>query len=90
LIIVSKAGKKSAIKTPYQNTDAPDHEPNKKGRCNECDGPVSHGTTGVVVLVVVVVLVLVTTVGTDVLSVIPPPARRPLLPEFDPLFAPIE
>jgi hypothetical protein len=43
-----------------------------------------------VVVLVLVVLVLVTTVGVAVLSVIPPPARRPLLPEFDPLFAPIE
>jgi len=52
--------------------------------------PNFYGTAGVVVFVVVTVSVLVTTVGVAVLSVIPPPARRPLLPEFDPLFAPIE
>jgi hypothetical protein len=52
--------------------------------------PENQGTAGAMVFVVVTVSVLVTTVGVAVLSVMLPPARRPLLPEFDPLFAPIE
>ena len=41
-------------------------------------------------LLVVVVVVVGTTVGIAVLSVRPAPAKRPLLPELLPLFAPIE
>jgi len=41
-------------------------------------------------VLVVVVVVVGTMVGTDVLSVMLPPAMRPEFPELLPLFAPIE